>query len=1471
MLNLSKNLFLTLAAIATTASLCATPETGDPTENAGFDLRVEEFVKSKWGQENNSGYAISDSINCYNRFTPNNYPCGCVATAMAQLMRYHRYPQRAKAVTLPCMETPKGTVVDHTISGTDYDWDNMPLIPEAYKGAAWYDGGSTVENCEAIGKLTYECGIALQMHWGSSFNSAGVPVSSTSGMRTFSSLSDIFFYSNACGYVSGGNIPDETLIRLILPNLDAGYPVLIGMGSHEAVADGYGFLDGTPYIHLNMGYDGREDEWRRFSDMPIQEIIYNIFPEKTGELLSGRILNTDDIPLEGVLVSVALASDTDRAAIATTRTNERGIYSFLLPSDNSYVVTATYGKTITTEPIQITRSVNPTLQDNYYHIIDMACGNSWGNDIKFEGITSVATPVFTPGAGSFHPETNVFITCATEGATIHYTLDGSTPDETSPVFAATSPIHVTEDTTIKACAFKEEMAQSMVAKATYIYDYTMDGPPGDYYINPMRISESSGSIDIPDIHVYTLEDGEPQHSLMLLDDNTYFAFYQYHSAWYAWTAPGSGTITFNSIVRYGTSPQISMLAAYIGNTMATAERIAFCAKTNSWNEEISFHVEKGATYHIVGASFWDPYHLSMQLSWHGDLDSDPEVVQEASSYEGIYDGKGHGIDINVIVPSIGTVTKKYALSEDGPYSEDPILFTNATDATVWYIVEADGYRKATGSATVKIAKKEMTDEMVFAEDAARIYDGAEKMPPVAVADGKPSILTSDDYDVVYSDNVNAGEATITITAKRNYTGSQVLHFQILPKTLTDDMVSASDSEFGIKDPDVTVADGEPSILTTDDYDVSFERNGILETTVIVSGKGNYAGEVRKVVGILIPGSGTVTVPKTWKKGQKVTWKATAAKGSVFAHWEGEFVDSLGLPRNQLRNPSLQFAVPENFDPNGIRAVFISTDADTLRSLWFSSEEPLALNADVVGLELKDDSESYVTASASGLPSGVKFDAKTMAFSGKPKKAGNYTVKVTAKNTSGFQWAENLLMRVSDESVVPEPVEPKRTAFHPLTTVSMNPDMGTATGTGVYAEGKKVSISAKAAKNCVFAGWYLDAAFTHPATFASGDWKSASQSVVVPEARYLFAKFVTIDEDKTSIKFFVNGLEMAAAPTQKPMWVNYCGVAIDWPLAAEALSATTVKASGLPAGIKLVQDKVTKAYSLSGAPTAASKSKVVNNETLFAPSSVKLTVATAGKASQTFEVNWVILPLPAWAQGTFDGDVWESENLSGTVSATISTAGKFSGKMLENGRTWTLSAPSFYAAASIPGSDGNYLAFIAQVIGKTGKLVFTNAVAVVEQSQRGVMTSSLWTAYQNLWKADQWKNLAKPFAKAKPLTLYLVADEATGLAIVDALQEGVSPYGTLTIKFAATGVASTSAKFVTGKNDKGKDIVYSASCSSVLIPASGETSTKDYTLHLYFPPKAGKFEGSVIEVPVIWNGEAFYLNSSASYIISTNSP
>ena len=78
---------------------------------------------------------------------------------------------------------------------------------------------------------------------------------------------------------------------------------------------------------------------------------------------------------------------------------------------------------------------------------------------------TVATPTFNPEGGTFTEAQSVSIACATSGATIHYTTDGTTPSANSTVYS--TPISVTETTTIKAIAMKEGMNNSGIAEATY--------------------------------------------------------------------------------------------------------------------------------------------------------------------------------------------------------------------------------------------------------------------------------------------------------------------------------------------------------------------------------------------------------------------------------------------------------------------------------------------------------------------------------------------------------------------------------------------------------------------------------------------------------------------------------------------------------------------------------------------------------------------------------------------------------------------------------------------------------------------------------------------------------------------------------------------------------------------------------------------------------------------------------------------
>lgn len=84
---------------------------------------------------------------------------------------------------------------------------------------------------------------------------------------------------------------------------------------------------------------------------------------------------------------------------------------------------------------------------------------------------TVATPTFSPAGGKYTSTQNVTISCDTDDATIHYTTDGSEPDENSATY--TNAITVSSTTTIKAIAVAEGMDNSAVAEATYTFPSTI--------------------------------------------------------------------------------------------------------------------------------------------------------------------------------------------------------------------------------------------------------------------------------------------------------------------------------------------------------------------------------------------------------------------------------------------------------------------------------------------------------------------------------------------------------------------------------------------------------------------------------------------------------------------------------------------------------------------------------------------------------------------------------------------------------------------------------------------------------------------------------------------------------------------------------------------------------------------------------------------------------------------------------------
>ncbi|ADQ45029.1 coagulation factor 5/8 type domain protein [Caldicellulosiruptor kronotskyensis 2002] len=109
-------------------------------------------------------------------------------------------------------------------------------------------------------------------------------------------------------------------------------------------------------------------------------------------------------------------------------------------------------------------------------------GTGWGYSLwefevyDSEEVEKVATPVITPGTGTYTSAQTVSITCATAGATIRYTTDGTEPTPANGIVYS-GPFTVTATTTIKAIAYKDGMLNSDVATAVITINSTILSAP----------------------------------------------------------------------------------------------------------------------------------------------------------------------------------------------------------------------------------------------------------------------------------------------------------------------------------------------------------------------------------------------------------------------------------------------------------------------------------------------------------------------------------------------------------------------------------------------------------------------------------------------------------------------------------------------------------------------------------------------------------------------------------------------------------------------------------------------------------------------------------------------------------------------------------------------------------------------------------------------------------------------------------
>ena len=199
---------------------------------------VEPLVTTKWNQDapfNNFAPEYTDDNNNTQRCAT-----GCAATAMAQIMKFHNWPEQG--VGHYSYEHQSFGTISSNFSEHVYDWTNMI---DRYN-----NGEYSSEQADAVALLMKDCGVSLNMNYG--------PVSGASIYSYYPAFKNYFRYSSRTVNRSGCETAEFT--KIITDELQEGRPIIYcgtgEDGGHAFVVDGY---DTNYFLHVNWGWGGYSD------------------------------------------------------------------------------------------------------------------------------------------------------------------------------------------------------------------------------------------------------------------------------------------------------------------------------------------------------------------------------------------------------------------------------------------------------------------------------------------------------------------------------------------------------------------------------------------------------------------------------------------------------------------------------------------------------------------------------------------------------------------------------------------------------------------------------------------------------------------------------------------------------------------------------------------------------------------------------------------------------------------------------------------------------------------------------------------------------------------------------------------------------------------------------------------------------------------------------------------------------------
>ena len=296
----------------------------------------------------------------YNNLCPkysgnNRSATGCVATAMAQVMNYHQWPQSA-TTAIPGYTSYSYNLSLSSLPAVTFDWANMKNS---------YSGSYTTDQATAVATLMQYCGYSVEMDYG--------PSSGSNTDMVAAALKEYFDYkSTTTQFVSRSMYTAAKWADLIYHELANGRPVVYGGmssgGGHEFVCDGYKYENSTDLFHINWGWSGTSDGYF---------VLSALDPDEQG--IGGS--SSDDGFNYGQDAVIGIQPSTGTGDIADITPN---VVNLTLNS-----MTPSINPAYTNMPVDITLNITNNSTDDYDGDIWLGLKYSSDNYALLEGSTFV--------------------------------------------------------------------------------------------------------------------------------------------------------------------------------------------------------------------------------------------------------------------------------------------------------------------------------------------------------------------------------------------------------------------------------------------------------------------------------------------------------------------------------------------------------------------------------------------------------------------------------------------------------------------------------------------------------------------------------------------------------------------------------------------------------------------------------------------------------------------------------------------------------------------------------------------------------------------------------------------------------------------------------------------------------------------------------------------------------------------------